>query len=401
MQRSTAALLALLLTVQLASCALVPATHALRLASASPPRAVTMLAKKKKKANKSAKKEQAAALESFLQTASSGPLNTALVFVKPHAATDACEAFVRQHLTAAGINILSSGVKRADEIDSKKLIDQHYGSLAQLAMSTQPADISLAASAKEAFAEAYGTEWDAALGSMLRNDDALERLGCDGLRLEEMWRGGVQCKLAPGTYVSRLDGPDEPLFTINGFYPAMRQAFVEAGAEVRYLVCGFEEARLSWADFRQKVIGSTNPADAQPGSARAEILGRWEELGLASAPTLALNGVHASAGPLEGLKERCVWSGASRESDAFAQALLRVGVGRSELDGWLRDNPVVTLGGKTDKIFDLTEELGTAAVLELCGAADAGGGAAAPADAPDAGVFEPAAPAGFEWGGSF
>ena len=72
-----------------------------------------------------------------------------------------------------------------------------------------------------------------------------------------------------------------------------------------------------------------------------------------------------------------------------------------ELDGWLRDNPVVTLGGKTDKIFDLTEELGTAAVLELCGAADAGGGAAAPADAPDAGVFEPAAPAGFEWGGSF
>ena len=31
---------------------------------------------------------------------------------------------------------------------------------------------------------------------------------------------------------------------MNGFYPAMRQAFVEAGAEVRYLVCEFDEAAL-------------------------------------------------------------------------------------------------------------------------------------------------------------
>ena len=38
--------------------------------------------------------------------------NVGLVFIKPHAAaSDAAEAFVRNHLEAAGINIIESGVK--------------------------------------------------------------------------------------------------------------------------------------------------------------------------------------------------------------------------------------------------------------------------------------------------
>ena len=79
-----------------------------------------------------------------------------------------------------------------------------------------------------------------------------------------------------------------------------------------------------------------------------------------------LNGVHASAGPLEGLKERCIWSGASLDSDPLAEELTTNGVERSILETWLADNPVVTLGGKSDKIFDLTEEMGTAALVALC-----------------------------------
>ena len=115
------------------------------------------------------------------------------------------------------------------------------------------------------------------------------------------------------------------------------------------------------------MIGATNPADAAAGSARAELLSRWAELGLPAAPTLGNNGVHASAGPLEGLKERCVWAGGSLETDALATALTGgANVPRATLRLWLDDNPVVSLGGATDKIFDLTEEMGSAAVVELC-----------------------------------
>ena len=84
---------------------------------------------------------------------------------------------------------------------------------------------------------------------------------------------------------------------------------------------------------------------------------------------MSLNGVHASAGPLEGLKERCVWAGASLQTDAFAQALLgEGGLSQATLEAWLNDNPLVTLGGSTDKIFDLTEEMSADEVLALVSA---------------------------------
>jgi hypothetical protein len=57
------------------------------------------------------------------------PRNSALVFLKPHAANDACEKFVRSQLESAGVEILQSGVRAGGEIAELKLIDQHYGSL--------------------------------------------------------------------------------------------------------------------------------------------------------------------------------------------------------------------------------------------------------------------------------
>ena len=41
------------------------------------------------------------------------------------------------------------------------------------------------------------------------------------------------------------------------------------------------------------------------------------------------------------------------------------GLAFGELEAWLSANPVVTLGGETDKLFDLTEEMGAQAVVEV------------------------------------
>ena len=308
--------------------------------------------------------------------------NVALVFIKPHAATDATEAFVRGHLQSAGISIVDSGVKTAAEIEKQRLIDQHYGSLAQLAMDAKPSELAVSPEALSDFESTYGLPWSEVVAgsSALTNPEAMKALKVDGSELERLWRGGVQLKLAPGTYVSRLDRPGkDDMYTLNGFYPAMRQACVEDGASVRYMVCEWEQEKLTWKAFRQEVIGATNPADAAGGSCRAELLKRWQELGLAEEPSMKLNGVHASAGPLEGLKERCVWCGATLSTDEFAKRIMdEAGLSEGTLTSWLADNPPVTLGGDTDKVFDLTEEMGCDEVLQLCKAAGggrAGGGA--------------------------
>ena len=62
------------------------------------------------------------------------------------------------------------------------------------------------------------------------------------------------------------------------------------GATAVWFVVAWAEEDLTWADFRAKVIGGL----------RVAILRDWQALGLSSSE----NGVHASAGPLEGLAER-------------------------------------------------------------------------------------------------
>ena len=68
-------------------------------------------------------------------------------------------------------------------------------------------------------------------------------------------------KLAPGTYVRLVEGGEAdddgnvspPVFVVNGFYPAMREKYVEEEAGVHLFVVGFKPDELSWAQFRSDV----------------------------------------------------------------------------------------------------------------------------------------------------
>jgi hypothetical protein len=62
---------------------------------------------------------------------------------------------------------------------------------------------------------------------------------------------------------------------------------------------------VAWADFRGKVLGPTNPADAPADSLRGMLNADWQSLGLKSAPNTGDNGVHASASPFEGTPAPC------------------------------------------------------------------------------------------------
>ena len=155
----------------------------------------------------------------------------------------------------------------------------------------------------------------------------------------------------------------------------MREQFVAAGgAGVHCFSVAFDASTLSWENFRSDIIGATDPTRAAPGSLRADILEQWRALGLPARPSMAANGVHASAGPLEGLKERLIWlhgdlafAHQAIAADPFGAKLLATGVAAGDLATLLSGNPFVSPpdGSAPEKIFDLTEGMDSAAVLAL------------------------------------
>ena len=66
--------------------------------------------------------------------------NSAFVFIKPHANTEATKTLVKDVLTAKGCTILSEGAISGTVIDEKKLIDQHYYAIASKATIMKPVE---------------------------------------------------------------------------------------------------------------------------------------------------------------------------------------------------------------------------------------------------------------------
>merc|ERR1712217_177439 len=146
------------------------------------------------------------------------------------------------------------------------------------------------------------------------------------------------------------------IFVINGFYMAMRAKFTTPGTSIYYYVVEWNPADLSWADFREKTLGGTDPSKAHADSVRRLIYGNWKDLGLASCPTTSDNGVHASASPFEALSEKCNWLGYDISKDFFAKGMLASGVPLDMLKAWC-DDPQVSYDGKKQSLFDLLEDL--------------------------------------------
>jgi len=150
--------------------------------------------------------------------------------------------------------------------------------------------------------------------------------------------------------------PDDHIFVINGFYMAMREKYTKPGESIYYYLVEWEPNKLSWEDFRVKVLGATDPSTAPDGALRKAIFTNWQSLGLKSEPNVGDNGVHASASPFEALAERLNWMGAKLETDAFGKAMLDSGIPKETIMVWTKD-PQVPFDGKKASLFDLLEDL--------------------------------------------
>lgn len=330
-------------------------------------------AEKKAKADAEAAKAEADAEAAAAPTpeapkepeAKKAPLkNSAFVFVKPAANTEATQALVKHVFSDNKISIKSEGSIGGGTIDAKKLIDQHYYAIASKATLTKPKDLPVPA---DKFLAKFGVEWQQALDDDLvfNAADACTKFETDADGLNDKWQAakdaGTMVKFGGGFYCAKV----EDIYVFNGFFMTMRAGFVMPDVSIHYFVVEFDEADLSWEKFRGEILGPTDPADAPAGSLRGKILAQYQELGIASKPFTGENGVHASASPLEGLAERMNWLEADVKTDVFGKELLAVGVDEVTIKQWSVDPAVEHAEGK-GSCFDLLEDLDADACLAKC-----------------------------------
>merc|ERR1712100_589062 len=153
-----------------------------------------------------------------------------------------------------------------------------------------------------------------------------------------------------------IEGKD-PVYIFNGFFMSMRSKFTQPGTEIYYYSVEWDASALSWADFRGKLLGPTDPAEAPADSLRGQVLAKWKDLGLKSEPNVGDNGVHASASPFEAFAERNNWMKVPIGKDKFGRMMLSEDVPFATIKDWSVD-PQVTIGdGKKGSIFDQLEDM--------------------------------------------
>jgi hypothetical protein len=133
----------------------------------------------------------------------------------------------------------------------------------------------------------------------------------------------------------------------------MRQKFTEEDASIYFMVVEWTGSKLSWKEFRENILGQTDPKSADPNSLRGKIFNDWMSLGLKRPPDLMENCIHGSASAYESMLERAAWLKLPMFSDPLAVAFLSAGVSPQSVTDWML-NPQV----KGMPVFDHFDALG-------------------------------------------
>jgi nucleoside diphosphate kinase len=283
--------------------------------------------------------------------------NNALVFIKPHANNHKAVSFINNHLNKNQITILNEGVLTAEHIIQNEIIENHYASIAYSAVRKKPAELTLQTESEDKFLNTFGLSWFEAIEKniLFNCEEAKVKLnGISGNELNEIWKKSKQTKVAPGLYAAFFE--EEGIYVVNGFYLAMKELYTAPGSEVIWYQTEFSETEVPWKKFRSEVIGATDPSRAVEGSLRKSLLDQWKELDLPYPPNMTENGVHASAGPVEGLKERIIWTAIDISKDPYTIELLNQGFSINQIEQFL-ENPLIQFEGKKESVFDFTEDV--------------------------------------------
>lgn len=136
--------------------------------------------------------------------------NMALVFIKPSALNDGVKNLFVKKAKKCGLTITSEGEIKAKTIDEKKLIDNHYNSIAMRATVLKAKDFNISAKNKTAFKKQFSISWNYAVKKELVFNamDACKELGLDAASINQMWatakKEKLMLKFGGGFYCGRL-----------------------------------------------------------------------------------------------------------------------------------------------------------------------------------------------------
>lgn len=198
--------------------------------------------------------------------------NSAFVFVKPHANTEATQKMVRDKLLEHGIEILSESDIDGRTIDEKKLIDQHYYAIASKATILTADEIPVPA---DKFEQSFGEKWSEVLkeGRAANAMEACKKFGCTAEELDAAWQAAKVVKFGGGFYCGLVSVEGQsPLYVFNAFFMVMRSKFVGEDMSIHCYEVQWDPKDLSWSSFRGKLLGPTDPNECPEGSIRKAIL---------------------------------------------------------------------------------------------------------------------------------
>jgi len=174
-------------------------------------------------------------------------------------------------------------------------------------------------------------------------------------------------RLAGGTYLLKIKHLGQTHLILNPFHGYQLVPYIKKGSA---LIVFEGRSKTSWSDLRNKLCGATDPTTAEAGSIRNELLINKTKTGMLDV-NKGSNGVHMSAGPLEGLVELQRFFSEHDKGHllkltdlSFGSALVAAGMSEDQVNTAAK-NPDVSHEGKTISVFDLTEEVNASEAAAL------------------------------------
>ncbi|MCC5849379.1 MAG: hypothetical protein JJU29_14955 [Verrucomicrobia bacterium] len=292
-----------------------------------------------------------------------------VLFLKPEATAvhdgvnlGAVLDLVLDHLKDFGVSIHAARALPAAYLDHHAILDQHYGVINRISKLGVEA---LTDDALNKLNEVFAKELSEGALIMGGHQFLKAQPEISPLALSTMNDNIGTTKLAGGSYAMRLNVLGQTYILLNPFHAYQLVPFTTPGRAILVFEC---RSTRDWSDLRVKLTGATNPAKAEPGSIRAALRKNKDALGMKEVNQGA-NGVHLSAGPLEGMVELQRFftdhdSGKAMAWDetAFGTLLLRK-LNRDDV-ARLAQNPNIEVDGKMVSAFDLTEEINAPQAME-------------------------------------
>ena len=257
-----------------------------------------------------------------------------------------------------GVRIHRVKIMTGPDLERAGAMQQHYGVINQISREGRPA---LTESAEQALQQGYGDAL--AESEVIGGHQFLDRYPeVSEYALAMLFANADVQRLGPGTYAASLRMDADRVIVLNGFHPRQLGFFIAADATCAFL---HGSSTTDWEVLRSELIGATDPAKAAPGSIRGRLKADPAAYGLTTVNS-NFNGVHMSAGPLEGLGELDRFFGEVQDLSAwtFAEQLRDAGLSDADLPELLA-NPVLTADGERGTAFDLTEGMNAESAAAL------------------------------------